>query len=343
MFFVVIVSGLVAGEWFTNRISACAILPMIYPRLNPALQGEIRQLYQALSADDTPMVRKAAFAATGSLSTVMKKENVKEVILPALKLLADDAADATRVHFVDCVLAIAPLFVGAGAAGADGEFAECFVPSLEAVSEDQSWRVRSKFAKSVDKLAEVIGQTLGAQYVLPAYARLLRDSEPEVRSAACSTLLGVCRASDATAYKTHIVSLLAGLAADSSAPVRVAMSEALADLCPALGKDTSMQMILPVVLRMLKDDDAEVRLNVIAKIDVLSKVLGPDQLSATLAPAVIEMAQDAKWRVRLSVMEKLAHIGKQLVHFFHFYFDLQRCIVFIWSLCCRVLHSSRAR
>ena len=286
---------------------------MMYPRLNPALQAEVRQMYQSLASDETPMVRKAAFAATGPLCTVRKKESVREVVLPALKTLADDGADATRVHFVECVLAIAPLFVGPGALGGDGEFAECVVPSLEAVAEDASWRVRSKFAKQADKLAEVIGQTLSAQHVLPAFARSLRDSEPEVRSAACTSLLGLCRASEAGAFKAIVLPSIAALAADSSAPVRVALSEALADLCPVLGKDSSLQLVLPVVLRMLKDDDSEVRLNVIAKVDVLSKVLGPEQLSSTLAPAVIEMAQDAKWRVRLSVMEKLAHIGKQLV------------------------------
>ena len=144
-----------------------------------------------------------------------------QVVLPALKTLAEDGADATRVHFVDCVLAIAPLFVVSGASvDAQAEFNECVVPSLEAVAEDASWRVRAKFARQADKLVEVIGHALGAQHVLPAFARTLRDSEPEVRSAACSALLGVCRASDAAAFKGLVVPVLAGLAADTTPAVR---------------------------------------------------------------------------------------------------------------------------
>jgi serine/threonine-protein phosphatase 2A regulatory subunit A len=282
---------------------------MAYPRLNAELQAELRQIYQTLAGDDMPMVRKAAFVATGPLATVLKKEHVKEVVLPALKTLAEDGADSTRVHFVECVLAIAPVFVGSA-----DEFAECVLPVFEAVAEDASWRVRAKFAKQMDKLVEVLPQPLSAQHALPVFAALLRDNEAEVRAGAVAALLGVCRASQADAFKAQVLPLIAGgaLDADASAPVRVALSEAIADLCPVLGKDAAQNTILPVVLRMLKDDEADVRLNIISKIDVLSQILGAEQLSATIAPAVIEMAQDAKWRVRLSVMEKLAHIGKQL-------------------------------
>lgn len=299
------VKRLAQGEWFTNRISACALLPMIYPRLNASLQDENRQLYITLSHDETPMVRKAAFIATGALAVTYKKEHVRSDILPALKTLSEDGADSTRVYLVDCVIAVAAVFAG-------DEYAEAVAPVVEAAGEDSSWRVRSKFAKQMDKLCEASGPAIGSQFLLPAYIKLLKDNEGEVRTGAMSSLLGVCKSSDPLAFKSQVLPHFVTFSTDGTNAVRVAFSEGLVDVCPVLGKDVTLTHFLPIILRLLKDDDADVRLNIISKVDVLSKVLDPDQLSQTVVPAVLEMAQDAKWRVRLSVMEKLTHIGKQL-------------------------------
>ena len=57
---------------------------MIYSRLNGPLQDEVRQLYITLSHDETPMVRKAAFIATGALTAVYRKEHVRSDILPGM-------------------------------------------------------------------------------------------------------------------------------------------------------------------------------------------------------------------------------------------------------------------
>lgn len=69
-------------------------------------------MYATLSRDETPMVRKAVYVASGPLATVLGKEHVRTEVLPVLRQLAEDPADSTRIHCVEALLAIAPIFVG---------------------------------------------------------------------------------------------------------------------------------------------------------------------------------------------------------------------------------------
>jgi hypothetical protein len=93
-----------------------------------------------------------------------------------------------------------------------------------------------------------------------------------------SALLGVCQASDLTAFKAHVLPHLTAISTDAAHPVRVAFSQGLVEVCPVLGKDVTASHLLPLIIRLVKDDDADVRLNMIAKVDVLSQVIGPEQL-----------------------------------------------------------------
>lgn len=53
------------GDWFTSRTSACALFAAPYPTATVETQGEMRRMFAALAADDTPMVRRAAAKALG--------------------------------------------------------------------------------------------------------------------------------------------------------------------------------------------------------------------------------------------------------------------------------------
>ena len=86
--------------FFLLRAPLCSphATPPSGPLVCARTQAEVRQLYQTLAGDDMPMVRKAAFVATGPLATVLKKEHVKEVVLPALKARACVSVCGSQMH-----------------------------------------------------------------------------------------------------------------------------------------------------------------------------------------------------------------------------------------------------
>jgi len=48
------------AEWFTARLSVCALFQHLYSKCNDSQKEELRKAYTTLCADETPMVRRSA-------------------------------------------------------------------------------------------------------------------------------------------------------------------------------------------------------------------------------------------------------------------------------------------
>jgi uncharacterized protein (DUF2336 family) len=101
----------------------------------------------------------------------------------------------------------------------------------------------------------------------PAFVRLLRDNEPEVRIAAAGKVASFCRMMDAAQIIQQIIPCVKELSNDSSQLVRAALASVVLELAPMLGKQPTIDHLVPVFLSLLKDIYPEVRLNVISKLD----------------------------------------------------------------------------
>ncbi len=83
---------LATGEWFTSRVSSAGLFSTAYPRATPALKTELRQLYAALSKDETPMVRRAAAQKLGGFARVVEREYVARELMHLFTDLIQDGA-----------------------------------------------------------------------------------------------------------------------------------------------------------------------------------------------------------------------------------------------------------
>lgn len=108
--------------------------------------------------------------------------------------------------------------------------------------------------------------------LVPAYVKLLRDTEAEVRVAAAGKVSVVCKMLTPDRVITSIVPCVKELAADSSQHVRSALASVVMEVAPILGKSTTIEHLLPVFLSLLKDDFPDVRLNIISKLDQVNQV-----------------------------------------------------------------------
>lgn len=108
--------------------------------------------------------------------------------------------------------------------------------------------------------------------LVPAYVKLLRDTEAEVRVAAAGKVSAVCKMLTPDRVITSIVPCVKELAADSSQHVRSALASVVMEVAPVLGKSMTIEHLLPVFLSLLKDDFPDVRLNIISKLDQVNQV-----------------------------------------------------------------------
>ena len=108
--------------------------------------------------------------------------------------------------------------------------------------------------------------------LVPAYVKLLRDTEAEVRVAAASKVSAICKMLPADRVIASIIPCVKDLAADSSQHVRSALASVVMEVAPVLGKSATIEHLLPVFLSLLKDDFPDVRLNIISKLDQVNQV-----------------------------------------------------------------------
>ena len=108
--------------------------------------------------------------------------------------------------------------------------------------------------------------------LLPAYVKLLRDTEAEVRVAAAGKVSAISKMLTSDRVIASIVPCVKDLAADSSQHVRSALASVVMEVAPVLGKSATIEYLLPVFLSLLKDDFPDVRLNIISKLDQVNQV-----------------------------------------------------------------------
>ena len=68
-----LVRRLAGAAWFTGKASACALMPVVYPRAGGAEQEALVSAFTTLAKDPAPMVRRAAVAALGPLARAAGK------------------------------------------------------------------------------------------------------------------------------------------------------------------------------------------------------------------------------------------------------------------------------
>jgi len=235
------------GDWFTTRVSACGLFSVTYPAVSDQIQAELRSMFCNLCNDDTPMVRKAAYANLGSFASTIPKNFFRSDIYPIVKALSTDDLDSMRFYTIECCADLAKKLDAA-------EFVQLLLPLIEGLQDDQSWRVRQQLSKSMPKLSEGVDVEIASKRLLPVFAKLLRDKEAEVRVHACKSLGAVCAAvKNPNALQEHLSPPFDPLATDAVQNVRVAFSNSLVEVCPHFPKEAASKILIPLIQQLTKD------------------------------------------------------------------------------------------
>ena len=188
---------------------------------------------------------------------------------------------------------------------------------------DKSWRVRYMVADHLSDLCSALGADATRSALLPSYIALLKDNEPEVRTAAAFKVTDMIKRLVELPAKAgsnsgldhalyEILPIVEQLVTDSSQHVRAALASNIMGLAPVLGTNVTISHLVEVVLALLKDEYPEVRLNVIARLDKVSFIMSIEKLNSELLPAIVDLAEDKNWRVRLAIIEHIPLLARQL-------------------------------
>ncbi len=133
--------------------------------------------------------------------------------------------------------------------------------------------------------------------LVPAFVKLLKDNEAEVRTAIAGQIPGFCALVERPTLLNDIMPSIEDLVSDTSQHVRAALGTQISGLAPILGKQEyvsdhlsrpvppsrgrftdmcsspprTIDHLLPMFLQMLKDEFPEVRLHIISKLELVNQ------------------------------------------------------------------------
>ena len=201
-FFVPLVIRLSKADWFTSKISATGLYNVPYTLASPSQQDMLRQHYSALVHDDTPMVRRQAANNLAKFIKVMPAGVVIDEMIPLFQHLASDDQDSVRLLTVEILISIAEA-VPKEQQSSHG----VLLAALRSLFEDKSWRVRYMVADRFQKvcrfgsarpcdaltrlqIANAVDEEVVSRDLVPAFVKLLKDAEAEVRTAIAGQIPG---------------------------------------------------------------------------------------------------------------------------------------------------------
>ena len=184
-YFIPLTVRLSKADWFTSKISAAGLFNEPYKHATAQSQEGLRQQYSQLVHDDTPMVRRQAATHLAKFVKSMPATIVIDEMIPMFQHLAADDQDSVRLLTVEVLIAIAEA-VPKEQQSSHG----VLLTALRSLFEDKSWRVRYMVADRFEKIAKAVDEEVVGRDLVPAFVKLLKDTEAEVRSAIAGQIPG---------------------------------------------------------------------------------------------------------------------------------------------------------
>jgi serine/threonine-protein phosphatase 2A regulatory subunit A len=215
------------------------------------------------------------------------------------------------------LLVVAPLIaLGEALRGDPALLSQHVVPLFALLAGDRSWRIRYMLAKQFAPLAMLLqaSSSPGDADPLRTFVGLLKDAEPEVRTAAAGQLVAVARFVHPDEVRAQLLPALPGVAADPSPHAKAALASCLNDFSPVIGPEAAIEHVLPLLVKLLADESSDVRLNVVGGLERTVQVIGIEPLYEELLPAVSRLSQDPQWRVREMIIGLAPTLARLLGH-----------------------------
>jgi len=299
-------------NWFTSKVSACAIFEAAYPNANSDTKANLLATFAALAKDSTPMVRRSAAKHIGGFARSVAanaKADLEQHILPLFSSLCNDKTDSVKIAAIDESMVEIALLMEVS------ESKERILPLVLASAEDDSWRQRNAIAKNISRLIPYFLKSPDAAEELDVcFKTLLQDSESEVRTHALQSVPKLHKVVDKATFKK--LDVVAALQQSVDDPINQGMAAkacrvALADACIDIIDADLKEQVLPIIVKLLRDEDIEVVLKVFEALSTLPGVeLNDPKLQTEDLLQSWLNSDEYPWRLREKMADLMPRIAK---------------------------------
>ena len=285
----------------SSRISACALLPSLYERVSDQNKAKLRRSFIAAVKDEAPIVRRAAIHTIPDLCSVYKSTVIMgEIVRQGLTDRLNDDDDSIRVMIPDCLPPIA-----AKVTPADRQ--NSLVPLAKALAKDSSWWVRAKMAKTLSAFVPYFATALDRSDIGAIILFLLRDPDPEVKTAACLCCKQIVDVflKVPSFFIDSVFPDISALVTDRFKQVREEVAGDLLWFGKVTGPTVLKETIFPLFISLISDKERDVVLSALKSINPNFSTIDSFSLTQAVLPKLVEIAKKEDWRVKVEIIKLL--------------------------------------
>lgn len=305
------IKRLAGADWFTAKISACAILPCVYQFFNMmksnasvtvSINNNNNQDGTAMDAfGNTAMALGSGFDEGSSSTTTV--DNIKNDLRNMYRALGEDDTPMVRrgasKHLAKYVEAVAKLPYGKSGANSGPIAKEFVIPG----------------GKDETIIKKTVSQDLRNKVfedVVPLYQTLCGDEQDSVRLLAYSASgsMGCALGLDGSTCKDAVLPLIKSGAQDLSWRVRHHLAKDFAIVAQSQGfhessRKNELSQLFESFAGLLQDFEAQVRASAVENFARMAQLGGSDLFKSHMAPLLPNLADDPVMEVRSKLAQTI--------------------------------------
>ena len=293
------INNLYSTDDINQKKSAMNLLIFLYKDLNENNKNIAISYFDKLVVDNNIYIRKELLNEITEITLLLPIDYIKKLINIILK----DKNDSMRIDIVNIIMSIRqhPNI---------NDFISVIYELIPKLSEDTNWRVRLTVA---DKLNDILKfpniDNKFRQTSITIFAKLIEDTEPEIRNICCLRLEEICKILKNENGFDIILQNLRKLEKDQKNYVRGALASNVLKISSIIGDKTKVY-VFPIFLTLIKDENIEIRMTLINNLSELDKEIKINNIIESVMPPIKEISTNKSWRVRIQVMEIIPVLSK---------------------------------
>ena len=295
-----IINNLYNSEDINQKKCAMNLLIFLYKDLGGNNKNLALNYFDKFLVDNNISVKKELLNEITEISLELSIDFIKKMINTILK----DKNDSMRIDIVNIMLSVKKH-------KNINEFIDTIYDLIPKLAEDTNWRVRLTVS---DKLNEfLIFPNINnnfKQKSIDIFAKLLEDSEAEIRNICCLRLEEITKILKDEKNFDKILQNLRNIEKDQKNFVKGALAANVLKICELLGPKKTNDYIFPIFLTLIKDENIEIRMSLINNLPNLNKVISINDIIESLMPSIKEISANKSWRVRIQIMEIIPVLAK---------------------------------
>ena len=244
------------------------------------------------------VVREKAVECYISLVKYLKKSEIREVLIPNVKKLAESGKFTTKISAINIMTEIYP------ACSEDDK--KIIRNKLNHLFGEDSLMVRRVLASKMGTLCNYMSKSTVLSELINSFKTLTNDDSANVRILTIESLVDLAKNLNDEENKTHMIPIIINLTSDKSWRVKFNLAKHFSNIAKAVGREVTDSLV-PIFSSLLRDPEGEVRISAVKALVNFVHLLKTERINSVLA-YMQTLAKDSISLVRVNVATVLHHI-----------------------------------